>query len=56
MSLTFQKGFWQDTILANTKKKLAELYQKNPSIAESEKRAILEYRKAYDGLSVHNIH
>jgi len=50
MSLTIQKGFWQDTILANTRNKLAELYHTNPGIADSEKRAILEYWKAYDGL------
>ena len=51
MSLAIQKGFWQDAYLANTRQKLAELYQKNPDIAESEKRVILEYWKAYDGLS-----
>ena len=51
MSLMIQKGFWGDTVLANTRNKLAELYQKNPNIAESEKRVILEYWQAYEGLS-----
>ena len=51
MSLTIQKGFWGDTVLANTRNKLAELYHNNPNIAESEKRAILEYWKSYDGLA-----
>lgn len=51
MTLTIQKGFWGDTVLANTRNKLAELYHNNPNIAESEKRVILEYWKAYDGLT-----
>ena len=46
-----QLGFFNDVYLANTREKLAELYQTNPSIAESEKRVILEYWKAYDNLS-----
>ena len=51
MTIAIQKSFFgQDVYLANTRQKLAELYQKNPDIAESEKRVILEYWKAYDGL------
>ena len=49
--LTKQLGFFQDVYLANARQKLAELYHTNPGIADSEKRAILEYWKAYDGLS-----
>ena len=48
--LTKQLGFFNDVYLANTRQKLAELYQTNPSICDSEKRAILEFWKAYDGL------
>jgi len=51
MSITVQKGFWQDRVLADTRQKLAQLYFKNPSIAESEKRVILEYWQAYEGLA-----
>ena len=51
MSIAVQKGFWQDKVLADTRQKLAQLYFKNPSIAESEKRVILEYWQAYEGLS-----
>jgi hypothetical protein len=47
--ITKQYGFFQDVYLANTKQKLAELYQQNPSTADSEKRVILEYWKSYDG-------
>ena len=50
MSIAVQKGFWQDTYLANAKDKLAELYHENPEITKSEKRVILEFWKAYDGL------
>jgi hypothetical protein len=49
--ITKQFGFFQDIYLANAKQKLSELYNKNPNIAESEKRVILEYWKAYDGLT-----
>ena len=51
MSLTIQKGFWNDTVIANTRQKLAELYFNNPEIVESEKRVILEYWQTYDGLA-----
>ena len=50
MSLTVQKGFWQDNILASTRTKLAELYYKRPDIAKSEKRCLLEYWATYEGL------
>ena len=49
-NIPIQKGFFQDVYLANTRQKLAELYHTNPSIADSEKRAILEFWKSYDGL------
>jgi len=48
--LTKQLGFFNDVYLTNTRQKLAELYHTNPSIADSEKKAILEYWKTYDGL------
>ena len=51
MSIAVQKGFWQDKYLADARSKLAQLYFKNPEIANSEKRVILEYWQAYDGLS-----
>ncbi|MFC2065982.1 hypothetical protein ACFLUO_02820 [Chloroflexota bacterium] len=51
MSIAVQKSFFgQDVYLANTRQKLAELYYKDPGIADSEKRVILEFWKAYDGL------
>ena len=50
MSLTVQKGFWQDKVLAATRQKLAALYYKNPSIVETEKRVILEFWQEYEGL------
>jgi hypothetical protein len=50
MSLTIQKGFWQDSILASTRTKLAELYYRKPDIAKSEKRCLLEYWAAYEQL------
>lgn len=50
MSIAIQKGFWQDTYLATTRQKLAELYHENPEIAQSEKRVILEFWKTYEGL------
>ena len=52
MSLAVQKGFWQDKVLADTRQKLAQLYFKNPKIAESEKRVILEFWQAYEGLDL----
>lgn len=51
MSLTIQKGFWQDTVLANTRQKLAELYHRQPDIAQSEKRCLLEFWSTYEELS-----
>ena len=51
MSITVQRGFWQDTYLADTRRKLAELYYKKPDIAQSEKRVILEYWSTYEHLS-----
>lgn len=48
--LTKQLGFFNDVYLANAHQKLAALYHTNPSIVDSEKRAILEFWKAYDGL------
>ena len=50
MSLTVQRGFWQDSILASTRTKLAELYYKKPDIAKSEKRCLLEYWANYERL------
>jgi hypothetical protein len=51
MSLPVQKGFWQDKVLADTRQKLAELYYRNPGIVQSEKRVILEFWQAYEGLA-----
>jgi len=51
MSLTIQKGFWGDSVLANTRQKLAELYYKQPDIAQSEKRCLLEFWATYEQLS-----
>ncbi|MFC1966472.1 hypothetical protein ACFLWI_05960 [Chloroflexota bacterium] len=46
-----QRGFWgQDKYLADSKQKVAQIYFKNPQIAESEKRVILEYWQQYEGL------
>ena len=51
MSIAVQKGFWgHDKYLADARSKLAQLYFKNPEIANSEKKVIIEYWKAYDGL------
>ena len=52
MSLTVQKGFWQDNVIANTRLKVAELYRDNPDIMKSEKRCILEFWSRYEGLEV----
>ena len=49
--LTIQKGFWQDKFLADTRQKLAQLYLKNPQIAQSEKRVILEFWQSFEGLA-----
>ena len=51
MSLTIQKGFWQDTVIADTRRKLAELYYKNTAIAQSEKQCIWEFWVNYEGLT-----
>ena len=51
MPLTKQLGFWNDTILANTRQKLAEIYFNNPEIAQSEKRCLLEFWSTYESLS-----
>jgi len=51
MSIAVQKGFWQDKCLADTRQKLAQLYFKDHDIAESEKRVILEFWQAYEGLA-----
>ena len=50
MSLTIQKGFWQDSILASTRTKLAEMYYTNPETVKSEKRCLLEYWATYKQL------
>jgi hypothetical protein len=50
MSLTIQKGFWQDSILANTRTKLTEMYYTNPETVKSEKRCLLEYWATYERL------
>ena len=50
MSLTIQKGFWQYSVIASTRDKLAELYRSNPSIAKSEKRCMLEFWSCYEQL------
>ena len=51
MSLVIQRGFWQDTVMANTREKLAELYHDNPEIAQSDKRCLIEFWSTYEGLS-----
>ena len=52
MSIAIQKSlFGQDKFLGDTRQKLAVLCSRNPRIAESEKRVILEYWKAYEGLA-----
>lgn len=51
MSLPVQGAlFGPNKVLADTRRKLAELYFKNPKIAESEKRVILEFWRVYEGL------
>jgi len=49
--LPIQKGFWQDSVIANTREKLRELYYKSPDIAQSEKLCLLEFWSQYEGLS-----
>ena len=50
MSIAVQKGFWQDTVIADTRQKLAELYSNNPQIIDNPKQVILEFWQAYEGL------
>ena len=50
MTLMVQRGFWQDNFIGSTRTKLAELYSNNPSIAESEKRCMLEYWSTFENL------
>ena len=50
MSLTIQKGFWQDSVIANTRDRLTELYRTNPDIVKSEKRCMLEFWSSYEQL------
>ncbi|MFC2051887.1 hypothetical protein ACFLT4_04080 [Chloroflexota bacterium] len=52
MSLTVQKGFWgQDRYLADTRQKLANLYNRKPELFEKEKQVILGFYQEYEGLS-----
>jgi hypothetical protein len=51
MSLVVQKGFWQDTVIADTKQKLTELYQIKPDIAKSQKKCLLDFWSTYEGLT-----
>ena len=48
--LTKQLGFWQDTIIANTRQKIAELCSYHPEIAQSDKRCMLEFWAIYEDL------
>jgi hypothetical protein len=50
MSLAIQKGFWQDSILASTRTKLAEMYYTNTETVKSEKRCLIEYWATYEQL------
>ena len=50
MSLVTQKGFWNDTIIANTRERLGELYRDVPEAFESEKKVVLEYWLRCEGL------
>ena len=51
MPLAVQKGFFKDKVIAKTQTKLIELYHKNPEIARSEKRCLLEFWATYEQLS-----
>ena len=51
VSLVIQKGFWGDTVLADTRRKLAQLYLEKPEIARSDKSCILEFWSNFEGLS-----
>ncbi|MFC1945119.1 helix-turn-helix domain-containing protein [Chloroflexota bacterium] len=46
-----QKGFFGDKYFGDSRKKLTELYYQDPDIVTSEKRAILSFWQAYNGLS-----
>ena len=50
MTITVQKGFWQDNYLANTRTKLTELYHNNPDIVKTEKQYMLEFWSQYEQL------
>lgn len=50
MGLPIQRGFFEDRYLAVAQQKVAELYFKNPQIAENDKRACIEYWQTYEGL------
>ncbi|MFC2012648.1 hypothetical protein ACFLVU_05915, partial [Chloroflexota bacterium] len=51
-SIPIQKSlFGPDRYLADSRQKLAQLYFKNPQIAESEKKVIASYWQVYEGLA-----
>ncbi len=50
MSLTVQKGFWQDTYIGNIRNKLSELCRNNPDMVTDERRILLEYWRIFDNL------
>ena len=50
MSLIIQKGFWQDRVLADTRRKLAQLYYDTPQIFNNPKQVILHFWQAYEDL------
>ena len=52
MSLTIQKGFWQDTVIADTREKLTDLYNRKPDIFDKPKVVMLEYWQEFDGLDL----
>jgi len=51
MSLPTQLGFWEEKVIADCRSKLAELCNKNPQLATSEKRCLLEFYATYHGLA-----
>lgn len=48
--LVKQKGFWNDVTIANTRKKLTELYSNNPDAFKSDKKLILAYWATYENV------
>lgn len=50
-SISIQRGFWQDRVLADTRQKIAELYSNNPQIIDNPKQVIIEFWQAYEGLA-----